>query len=79
MIPLNILHKKILKQKFRKINSLRDILHFILYIFDITFEICNCILQITKFFLQATIFFIPIDSSHYSVHKSIKVQLLKNE
>jgi len=30
MIPLIILHKKILRLNFRKINSLRDILHFIL-------------------------------------------------
>jgi len=27
--------------------------------------------------LKAIVFFIPIDSSHYSVHKSIKVQLQK--
>jgi len=28
---------------------------------------------------QLCVFFTSIDSSHYSMHKSIKIQLLKNE
>jgi len=31
------------------------------------------------FFKQLCIFFTPVNLSHYSVHKSIRVRLLKNE
>jgi len=41
-------------------------------------NLCNLQYATTYLFLKATVFF-TTDSSHYSVHKSIKVQLSKNE
>jgi len=38
-------------------------------------HIANCIIFFLK---QLCVFFTPVDSSHYSVNKSIKVHLPKN-
>jgi len=39
--------------------------------------ICN--IQLHNFFEKLCAFFTPIDSSHYFEHKSIEIQLSKNE
>jgi len=44
MIFLVILHIKVLKQSYRKINSLRNILHFILPHFDMKYKISHKLL-----------------------------------
>jgi len=40
----------------------------------------TCIMQLYNFFeKQLCVFFTPINLSHYSVYKSIEIQLPKNE